>query len=119
MKKLAYFSIVFMLCMGLTGCAVDSSSNMARLKSDNLTAFGPWGYVHGGNNTTVTFYSGRQAATKDAKEKIDWPSIPNIQEDANSNFNIGKPMLEGFYKKKVTVPEVTPGVVEAITGIGK
>lgn len=109
MGRFALFSIVFILCMSLTGCAVYSSANMARIHSDSVTVLGPWGFVHTGANTALTFYTGRQVASKDAiKEngKIDWPAIQTIQEDSNANLNIGKPSKQ-LPTPKVVVPEST------------
>ena len=113
MRRFAYFGIVVMLCMGLTGCAVYSSANMARIHSDSVTVLGPWGFIHTGANTAITLYTGRQAASKDAPAKVDWPSIQTIQEDSNANLNIGKASKQ-LPTAKVVVPEENQtGIIEA------
>ena len=113
MKRLAYFFTVCMVCMGLAGCATYSSANMARIRSDAVTVLGPWGFVHTGANTAITFYTGRQVASKDAiKEngKVDWPTVPTFQEDSNANLNIGKP-TKLLPTPKVVVPDSTDASV--------
>lgn len=121
MKRFAVLVLCLALCVALTGCAVYSSANMARIRSDSVTVLGPWGYVHTGANSAITFYTGRQVASKDAiKEnmKIDWPVVPTFQEDSNANLNIGKPS-KALPTPKVVTTETTPGIEQAAALISK
>lgn len=115
MRKNVLVLVLFISLCFTSGCAVYSSANMARIRSDNVTVIGPHGYVHAGANTAITFYTGRQAASKDAPNKIDWPIVPTLQEDSNANLNIGKP-AKNLPTSKVVVPEETPGIAAALIG---
>ena len=120
MRKFLLFSIVCIFCMGLIGCATYSSANMARIHSDSVTVLGPWGFVHTGANTAITFYTSRQTASKSTmgpNGKIDWPTLPTIQEDSNANLNIGK-ASKLLPTPKVVVPESTDAsVIQAAAAV--
>lgn len=112
-KKVVALALCVFMCLGLNSCAVYSSANMARIHSDSVTVLGPWGYIKTGANTAITLYTGRQAASKDAPAKIDWPQIQTIQEDSNANLNIGKP-AKNLPTAKVVVPEESQsGIIDA------
>lgn len=120
MKKFLLFNIVFMLCMGLSGC-IYSSVNGAYIKSDNVTVLGPWGYVHTGINSSILLYRAMNSCGKTTKaEFVGWPVMPNIQEDPNSGLNIGKP-VKGLptAPTKVTTTEATPGIEQVAALIAK
>jgi len=115
MKKIMFFLMCISMCMLLNSCSIYSSANMMRIRSDNVTVLGPNGYIHAGANTAITLYTGRQCASKNAPAKIDWPTVPTLQEDSNANLNIGKP-AKNLPTGKVVVPEETPGIASALIG---
>jgi hypothetical protein len=120
MKRFITICAILVIALILQGCAVYSSANMARIHSDNVTVLGPWGWVHTGANSDITFYTGRQSASKDALKKdgkIDWPSPITIQADSNSNLNIGKP-AKNLPTAKVVVPEESQsGIIDAVSKV--
>jgi hypothetical protein len=122
MKNFLLVSIISAIYLGLSGCGVYSSVNGAYIKSDNVTVLGPWGYCHTGINSSILLYRAMNVCgSKIAKaEFVGWPVMPNIQEDANSNLNIGKPTKAlPTATTKITATETAPGVEQAAAMITK
>jgi hypothetical protein len=80
MKRLILFSIVFILCMGLTGLSgcTYSSANLMRAEGDDIMVFGAWGYVHC-QNSAVTLYTGRATNSTKKDDYVRLPAMPDIE----------------------------------------
>lgn len=115
----ALFSIVCIICVGLSGC-VYSSVNLASIQSDNTTVFGAWGYVHCGQNSRILFYRSQQSSNLKKGDMPSWPTVPTVTTDP-ANVNIGKPN-KSMPKDKIITPDAEPSALEqaavtATTGV--
>jgi len=109
MRKIALFSIVFMVCIGLTGC-IYSSANLMSIQSDNTTVFGAWGYVHCGQSSRIVLYRSQQSSNLKKNDMPKWPAIPTITTDPE-NINIGKPN-DKMPKDRIITTQEEPSVIE-------
>ena len=109
MRKFLLFSIVFMVCIGLTGCATWAGNRAIYAKSDNATIFGGWGYAHLGKGSAMLIWDNSVVA-KTAKDFIGFLPVPQIQVDPNSNLNIGKPLK--YPPSAVVAESQSPSLLE-------
>ena len=111
MRKFLLFSIVFMVCIGLTGCATWAGNRAIYAKSDNATIFGGWGYAHMGKGTSLLIWDNSVVSqAKSEKEFIGFLPVPQIQVDPNSNLNIGKPSK--YPPSAVVAESQSPSLIE-------
>jgi hypothetical protein len=89
MKRLAWFSIVFMVCISLAGC-VYSSANVIRAQGKSILWLGAEGAIY------VKDASINIVRSMDSKSHIpggDYAHRPNIVEFTDSsNFSFGEPV---------------------------
>lgn len=93
MKRILFFSIVFMLCMslaGLSGCAFLRQDTL-RAQGKHITVLGAWGLVDA-TNAAITITGSTEGTNFKKKENPKLMVTPSIQEMGPVPINIGKPI---------------------------
>jgi len=116
MRKIILFSIVFMLCIGLSGC-VYSSANLMRAQGKEINVLGAWGWVNC-KESSVTLYRSTDAISYPKDPNTKYPKIParpTIQEESEAaSFNVGKPAA--LKPKDATPDSGGTSIIGAIAG---
>lgn len=90
MKRFLLFSIVFIVCSSLTGCAFLRQDTL-RAQGKHIVVVGGWGYVDA-TNAAITITGSTEGTNFHKKDQPTLKVTPSIQEMGPVPINIGKPI---------------------------